>query len=191
LRPLHEDCYRAVARSWSGYELARRYQAADERGATHLPAGAALDRPIPLLSTAIPSLVTLAVAANTLHMLQFLAAEEPAFWTELVTKLDTASADSLHRLKLALQIENSLHHVAVNEWTATIYDEAEHGLSACSADADPPSLIEHAHEAGRWTAIAIEAIDRDTGFAAEAIADADAHLLAVCVFADSATQRVR
>ena len=116
MRPLR-DCYRAVARPWSEYELARRYQAADERGATHLPAGVALDRPIPLLTTAIPALVTLAVAANTLHMLQFLATEQPGFWTELVTKLDTASAGSLHRLKLALQVENSLRRVGVNEWT--------------------------------------------------------------------------
>jgi len=68
----------------------------------------------------------------------------------------------------------------------TIYDEAEDALSAFNPDADPPSLIEHAHEASRWTAIAT--IDRDTGFAAEAIADALAQLLAVCVFADTATQ---
>jgi hypothetical protein len=188
LRALH-DCYRTVARPWSEYDLARRYQAADERGAAHLPAGAALNRPIPLLTAAIPALVTLAVAANTLHMLQFLATEQPEFWNELVTKLDTASAGSLHRLKLALQVENSLHHVGLDEWTPTIYDEAEHALSAFDADADPPSLIEHAHEASRWTAIAIEAIDRDTGFAAEAIADALAQLLAVCVFAEIITER--
>ena len=123
-------------------------------------------------------------------MLQFVATDQPQFWTELVTKLDTASAGSLHRLKLALQIQNSLHHVALNEWTPTIYDEAEHALSAFNPDADPPSLIEHAHEASRWTAIAIEAINRDTGRAAEAIADALAHLLAVCIFADAATRRL-
>ena len=183
-------CYDAVARSWSESQLARRYQAADERGATEVPVGTALDRPIPLLSTAIPPLVTLAVAANTLHMLQSLASEQPPFWGELVAKLDTTSAGSLHRLKLALQVQSSLKRVSLDEWTPTIYDEADHALQAFNPDSDPPSLVEHAHQASRWTAIAIEAVDRDTDHAAEAIADALAHLLTVCVFADIATRRL-
>ncbi len=185
-----DDCYRAAARPWSDCQLADRYQAADERGATEAPAGLPLDRPIPLLTTAIPPLVTLAVAANTLHMLQFLANEQPAFWHELVTKLDTTSAGSLHRLKLALQVQSSLHQLDLDERTPTIYDEAAHALHAFNPQADPPSLIDHALEASRWTAIAIKEIDRDTGRAPEAIADALTSLLAVCVFADIATQRL-
>ena len=97
---------------------------------------------------------------------------------------------SLHRLKLALQVQSSLKRLSLDGWTPTIYDEADHALQAFNPDSDPPSLVEHAHQASRWTAIAIEAVDRDTDHAAEAIADALAHLLTVCIFADVATRRL-
>ena len=62
--------YRQLARPWPDDELAERYHAAYERGAGDLPAGEEPpERPITLLATAIPRLISLAVAANVLHLL--------------------------------------------------------------------------------------------------------------------------
>ena len=62
--------YRQLARPWPDDELAERYHAAYKRGADDLPAGEEPpERPITLLATAIPRLISLAVAANVLHLL--------------------------------------------------------------------------------------------------------------------------
>ena len=63
--------YSAVARSsWSTYEIANRYQAAYLRGESDLPPDQPPpDRPIGLLATAIPRMISLAAAANVLHVL--------------------------------------------------------------------------------------------------------------------------
>jgi hypothetical protein len=71
-------------------------------------------------------------------------------------------------------------------WLPYICEEAAHHLLAVSLTADPPFLIEHAQEAGRYTAIAIGRLDDDVARAPEAISDCLAHLLTVCVFADRA-----
>jgi hypothetical protein len=60
-----------------------------------------------------------------------------------------------------------------------MYDEAAHHPRALSPAADPPSLIHHAQEAGRYTAIAIGLLDRDAASAPDAISDCLAHLLTV------------
>jgi hypothetical protein len=63
--------YRQLARPWPADELAERYHAAYERGADDLPAREEPPaRPIALLATAIARLISLAVAANVLHLLQ-------------------------------------------------------------------------------------------------------------------------
>jgi hypothetical protein len=64
-----------------------------------------------------------------------------------------------------------------------------HALLDASPTADPPSLVEHAQEAGRWAAVALSSLDRDAPNASEAISDCLTHLLVVCVFADTATDR--
>jgi hypothetical protein len=64
-----------------------------------------------------------------------------------------------------------------------------HALLDASPTADPPSLVEHAQEAGRWAALAIGSLDRDAPNAPEAISDCLTHLLVVCVFADTAADR--
>ena len=65
-----DTIYRQIARPWPAGELAEHYHAAYQRGAGDLPAGEEpSDRPITLLATAIPRLISLAVAANVLHLL--------------------------------------------------------------------------------------------------------------------------
>ena len=68
-----------------------------------------------------------------------------------------------------------------------ICGEARHHLRELTMTADPPSLIQHAQEAGRYTAVTIGLLDRDAAMAPEAISVCLGHLLTVCVFADAAT----
>ncbi|MGH3266792.1 MAG: hypothetical protein ACRDNS_32980, partial [Trebonia sp.] len=106
---------------------------------------------------------------------------------DVLSTIDQTAAGSLHRCHLAL---NATGHDAgadtAEEWLAYICDEAAHHLHALSPTADPPSLIHYAQEAGRYPAIAIGRLDADPPSAPEAISDCLAHLLTVCVFADSA-----
>jgi hypothetical protein len=181
--------YRALARSWQADELAERYHAAYRRGASDLPPGEPPDRPAALLATAIPRLISLAVAANVLHILPNAAAGAAALADELLSTIDQTAAGSLHRCHLAL--DTTGHDAGTDtgeEWMQYVCDEAAHHLRALSPTADPPSLIHHTQEAGRYTAIAIGLLDRDAARAPEAISDCLAHLLTVCVFADAATE---
>ena len=180
--------YRAVACSWQPDELARRYRAALLRGAGDLPPGEPpSERPVAQLATAVPRLISLAVAANVLHILPSAATGAAALADELLSTVDQTAVGSLHRCHLAL---DATRHEAgagtVEEWLPYICEEAAHHLHALSATADPPSLIHHAQEAGRYTAIAIGLLDHDPALAPEAISDCLAHLLTVCVFADRA-----
>jgi hypothetical protein len=180
--------YRGLARSWQPDELAERYRSALLRGASDLPPGEPPpDRPVALLATAVPRLISLAVAANVLHTLPRAAADAGALADELLSTIDQTAVGSLHRCHLALDaIGHQAGDDTAEEWLAYIYEEAAHHLLAVSPTADPPSLIHHAHEAGRYTAIAIGLLDDDAALAPEAISDCLAHLLTVCVFADRA-----
>jgi hypothetical protein len=177
--------YRALARSWQPDELTERYNAAMLRGAGDLPPGEpAPDRPVALLATAVPRLISLAVAANVLHILPSAATGAAALADELLSTIDQTAAGSLHRCHLALDATGHDSDAdTAEEWLPYIYEEAAHHLQALSPTADPPSLIHHPQEAGRYTAIAIGLLDRDAAKAPEAIADCLAHLLTVCVFA--------
>ena len=62
------------------------------------------------------------------------------------------------------------------------------GSQHASPAADPPPLIEHAQQAGRFAALAIGSLDRDAPTVPEAITDCLAHLLFACVFADAAAR---
>jgi hypothetical protein len=180
--------YRGLARSWQPDELAERYRAALLRGASDLPPGEPPpDRPVALLATAVPRLISLAVAANVLHVLPRTASDAAALHDELLSTIDQTAVGSLRRCHLAL--ETAGHDAGADtagEWLPYIYDEASHHLATLSPTADPPSLIQHAQEAGRYTAIAIGLLDHDAALAPEAISDCLAHLLTVCVFADRA-----
>ncbi len=74
------------------------------------------------------------------------------------------------------------------EWLPLAYEQAADWLEHASPSADPPSLIEHAQQSGRFAALAIGSLDRDAPTVPEAIADCLAHLLFVCVFADTAAR---
>jgi hypothetical protein len=178
-----------AARRWPADELAERYQAAYERGARDLPAGEEPpERPITLLATAIPRLISLAVAANVLHLLPASTHDGAGVAGELVATIDTTATGSLHRCHLALQADGDSRGYDADEWLPLAYEQAADWLQHASPAADPPSLIEHAQQAGRFAALAIGALDRDAPTVAEAIADCLAHLLFTCVFADAATR---
>jgi hypothetical protein len=189
-----DSTYRGLARAWSADELADRYHAALDRGAADLPADEEPpDRPITLLATAIPRLISLAVATNTLHTLPDQAhASGAGLVDELLATIDTTASGSLHRCHLALDAYGREDPTdTADEWLPYVCDETKHALHALSPTADPPSLIEHAQQAGRHAAIAIGALDRDAATVPETISDCLGHLLTVCVFADAASDRQR
>jgi hypothetical protein len=186
--------YSSVARSWSAAELAGRYRAASLRGESDVPADEPPPaRPIGLLTTAIPRLISLAVAANILHVLPTRATQRPAHGAKIVTDLfatlDETAAGSLHRCHLALAASGPAHDSPLDEWLPYVHEETAEELRRASPTAEPPSLIDHAEQAGRWAALAIGALDRDAPTAPQAIADCLAHLLFACVFADLASGR--
>jgi hypothetical protein len=142
-----DSTYRSLTRPWSADELADRYHAALERGAADLPADEEPpDRPITLLATAIPRLISLAVATNILHTLPDQAhASGAGVVDELLATIDTTASGSLHRCHLALDAYGREHPTdTADEWLPYVCDETAHALHALSPTADPPSLIEHA-----------------------------------------------
>ena len=100
--------------------------------------------------------------------------------------LDLTAAGSLHRSHLALDAHARAHGYDADEWLPLAYEQAADWLQHASAAVDPPALIDHAQQAGRYAALAIGSLDRDAPNATEAITDTLAHLLTVCVFADTA-----
>ena len=181
--------YRQLARPWPADELAERYQAAYERGAGDLPAGEEPpERPITLLATAIPRLISLAVAANVLHLLPTSTHDAADVAEELIATIDATATGSLHRCHLALQSDGESRGYDADEWLPLAYEQAADWLEHASPAADPPSLIEHAQQAGRFAALAIGSLDRDAPSVPEAITDCLAHLLFICVFADTAAR---
>jgi hypothetical protein len=188
-----ESIYRSLARTWSADELADRYHAAVERGASDLPADEEPpDRPITLLATAVPRLISLAVATNVLHILPDTAeASGAGLADQLLATIDSTAAGSLHRGHLALHADSRSRGYDADDWLALVYDQAADGLEMASPTAEPPGLIEHAQQAGRFAALAIAALDSDAPTVPEAICDCLGHLLFVCVFADAATDRQR
>ena len=181
--------YRQLAHPWPADELAERYHAAYRRGAGDLPAGEqSPERPITLLATAIPRLISLAVAANVLHLLPPATQRGARVVGELIATLDATAAGSLHRCHLALQSDGESRGYQADEWLPLAYEQAADWLEHASPAADPPPLIEHAQQAGRFAALAIGSMDRDAPTVPEAITDCLAHLLFTCVFADAAAR---
>ena len=181
--------YRQLARPWPDDALAERYQAAYKRGADDLPAGEEPpERPITLLATAIPRLISLAVAANVLHLLPTSTHGGVDVAEELIATIDTTATGSLHRCHLALESDGCSRGYDADEWLPLAYEQAADWLQHASPAADPPPLIDHAQQSGRFAALAIGSLDGDAPTVPKAIADCLAHLLFVCVFADTAAR---
>ncbi len=173
----------------AGRRARRRYQTAYERGADDLPAGEEPpERPIALLATAIPRLISLVVAANVLHLLPTSTRDALDIAEALITTMDTTATGSLHRCHLALQSDGESRGYDADEWLPLACEQAADWLEHASPSADPPSLIEHAQQAGRYAALAIGSLERNAPAVPEAITDCLAHLLFVCVFADTAAR---
>ena len=184
--------YRQLARPWATGELAQHYQAAYKRGSGDLPASEQPpERAITLLATAIPRLISLAVAANVLHLLPTSTRGALDIAEELIATIDTTATGSLHRCHLALQSDGESRGYDADDWLPLAYEQAADWLEHASPAADPPPLIEHAQQAGRFAALAVGALDRDAPTVPEAIADCLAHLLFASVFADTAGSRHR
>lgn len=183
-----DSIYRRVARPWTAEELAGRHQAADRRGSSDLPAGEQPpDRPITLLATAVPRLISLAVAANVLHVIPEARGQALAgVAADLLATVDTAATGSLHRCRLALEADGRCRGYHADEWIQLAYEQAADWLEDASPAGEQPALVEHAQQAGRLAALAIGALDRDAPSVPEAIADCIAHLLVVCVLIDEA-----
>ena len=91
-----------------------------------------------------------------------------------------------YRMEKSELAKQAMYKIGGNWQAIAVYDQAADWLQHALAASDPPPLIEHAQQAGRFAAIAIGALDRDAPNVPEAIADCLAHLLTVCVFADAA-----
>jgi len=179
--------YRQLARPWPADELNLRYEAAYDRGASDLPVGEdPPDRPIMLLATAVPRLISLAVAANVLHLLPTRTHDDAVLAEELIATIDATASGSIHRCHLALQSDGESRGYDTDEWLPLAYEEAAGWLRKASPTAEPPSLIEHSQQSGRFAALAIGSLDRDAPTVPETIADCLAHLLFTSVFADAA-----
>jgi hypothetical protein len=182
-----EAIYRQLARSWPADELDQRYRAAYDRGAGDLPVGEdPSERPITLLATAIPRLISLAVAANVLHLLPAGTHDATVLAEELIATIDATATGSLHRCHLALRSDGESRGYDTDEWLSLVYEQAADWLEHSSGAADPPPAIEHAQEAGRFAALAIGSLDHDAPSVPETITDCLAHLLFTCVLADAA-----
>ena len=159
------------------------------RGASDLPPGEQPpDRPLALLATAVPRLISLAVAANVLHIL-------PTAATRCARRSPTScSQQSTRPPPAACTAATSRSTPAVRTPAPTRprngcpTSTTRRRITCTLSRRQPtrPPLVQHAQEAGRYTAIAIGALDRDARMAPEAISDCLAHLLTVCVFAEAA-----
>jgi hypothetical protein len=187
--PSLDFIYSRITRPWTAEELADRHEAAYRRGSHDLPAGEQPpDRPITLLATAVPRLITLAVAANVLHVLPDTRGPAGvAIAAELLVTLDATATGSLHRCQLALDADGRSRGYPADDWFPLAYEQAAQWLEDSSPASEPPALVEHAQQAGRLAALAIGALDRDALSVPEAIADCIAHLLVVCTFVETAT----
>jgi hypothetical protein len=119
-----DQAYRSLARPWQADELAERYRAAYRRGASDLPPGEMPpDRPVALRATAVPRPISLAVAANVLHILPGAATGAAALADQLLATIDQTAAGSLHRCHLALDTTGQDAQAdTAEEWLPYIYE---------------------------------------------------------------------
>ena len=180
--------YEQLNRPRTPAELRGAYGAALQRGASDVAAEEPSDRALGLLATAVPRLISLAVATYALHVLpETRPAANGALAGELGDTVDRTAAGALRRADLALRADAIVHAYEPTESLAIVFEQSAAALREARLGREPPSIVEHAQQAGRWAAIAIEALDQRRPGASEAIIDCLANLLCVCVFADART----
>ena len=156
------------------------------RGAC-LPPREPTSRPVGLLATAVPRLVSLAVATYAVHVLPNAdTPERAALDDELFATIDMAAAGSLRRCHLALDADGRERGYTADEWLPVIYSVADDALHEASVTAEPPPIVRLSQDAARWVAIAIDALDQDAPSVTESLSDALGRLLVVFMFADIA-----
>jgi hypothetical protein len=191
--PALSTTYHRASRAWSLDELVGVYRAAVERGERSSPP---TDRPpsdpVGPLTQAIPHLIRLAAATHVLHVLPELAGERIVQGQEIIDQLystvDQTAAEALFLCSLALEASDRFD--PVDEWVSHAVEQASDALPHLLLRAQPPSLIGHAEEAGRWVAVAIDLAHADPSAAPRAISDALGHLLVLCAFADLLSGRL-
>lgn len=179
--------YRRVARGWPLEELTDVYRMALARG-SQTAGEESYTHPIGPLSSAIPELVRLAAAAHILHVVPSSASDRTAEGIEIVEQLlgTLAETDAVALRLCRVALECSDRADPADEWVSHALEQAADALPHVAYTARPPSLIEHAEDATRCVAVAINDAHVDPPAAPRAIADALSHLLVVCVFADIA-----
>jgi hypothetical protein len=183
--------YDELARRCTPDEFAHAYQTACGRGDADLPPGEASDRPIGALATAVPRLISLAVATYAVHVLPDVdTPERAALDDELLATIDETATGSLRRCHLALEADGRERGYTSEEWLPVIFTVADDALERASATDDAP-VVQLAQDAARSVAIAIDTLDRDAPTVTDELADALGRLLIVCMFAEIARRRAR
>lgn len=179
--------YRELADRRSGDHLAAAYRTAYARGEHDVAPGEPSSRPVGLLATAVPRLVSLAVATYAVHILPNAdTPERAALEDALFATIDAAAAGSLRRCHLALDADGRERGYNADEWLPVIYSVADDALRDASLTADPPPIVRLAEDAVRWVATAMDALDRAASSVTESLSDALGRLLVVFTFADIA-----
>jgi hypothetical protein len=183
--------YDELARRCTPDEFAHAYRTACGRGDADLPPDESNDRPIGALATAVPRLISLAVATYAVHVLPDVDTPERAVLDdELLVTIDETATGSLRRCHLALEADGRERGYTSEEWLPVIYTVADGALERASATDDAP-VVQLAQDAARSVAIAIDTLDRNALTVTDELADALARLLIICMFVEIALRRGR
>jgi hypothetical protein len=184
--------YDELGRRSTRGEFALAYRTAYLRGERDLAPGEPSIRPLGLLATAVPRLVSLAVATYAMHILPEVdTPERAALQDELLATIDATAAGSLRRCHLALEADGRERGYTADEWLPVVYNVADDALRRAAVTYDPPAVVHLSQDAAGWVAIAIDTLDRDAPTVTDGLADALGRLLIVCMFADIARRHAR
>jgi hypothetical protein len=178
--------YDELGRQRTPDEFATAYRTACLRGDGDLAPVDSSDRPIGLLATALPRLISLAVATYAVHLLPEVdTPERAALDDELLATIDATATGSLRRCHLALDADGRERGYTAEEWLPVICTVADSALHGAPGPHDAP-VVELAQDAARSVAVAIATLDSDAPTVTDQLADALGRLLIVCMFADIA-----
>ena len=128
------------------------------------------------------------VAIHMLHVLPESGLQDVG--ARLLNTVASNAAHALHRCNRALELDGSAHGYSSTEWLPVVYDMASAILESARADDEPPTIAQVAQGAISWLARTVVELDRDSPETPEAFAEVLARLLAVCVFARTASVRL-